>query len=478
MKLTLINHACCKVQTSSLTFLFDPWIEGSAFNNGWDLLIRTPFTFDQIMQGVTHIWFSHEHPDHFSVPFLSQVAKTHADKVTILFQKTRDQRVLQFCTSIGLKFHELEDNIPTRLNDEITATCVAQDFYDSWLLLSDGRTSILNLNDCHTRSESELRKIASIAPSPTLLLSQFSYASWKGGKDNAEFRAQAAAQKLQTLAEQIRWIKPRYTLPFASLIYFSNEENNYLNDFVNTPAKASLVIEEAGSKPLILFPGDAWQTEANSHNNSSALARYQECYENLPNLPLRKAGDSTNLSELKTAFGKYQAKIFEKNSRLLIVLLSRFALFKAFQPVIVDLYDINALLCVSITDGLKHLPAQGAKADVRMHSSSLHFIFKNDFGFDTLCVNGRFESGPGGFAKMTKTFAVGSLNAMGLSLSAKLLFDLRFIVLLVRILNGVMSKLSQSERKVGAQKQTSTTPEPLLAAEEKSSAKELSASRK
>ena len=74
-----------------------------------------------------------------------------------------------------------------------------------------------------------IRRIARFAPQPTLLLSQFSYAAWKGGRNNRAFRA-AAAQKLETLAAQIRTLRPRFTLPFASLIYFSNSENSYLND--------------------------------------------------------------------------------------------------------------------------------------------------------------------------------------------------------------------------------------------------------
>lgn len=451
MKLTLINHACCKVAASSLTFLFDPWVEGSAFNNGWDLLIKTPFSFDEIMEGVTHIWLSHEHPDHFAPTFLAQVGKSaYRDKVTVLFQKTRDHRVMNFCNSVGLKVVELEDRCPTRLNSEVTVTCVVQDFYDSWLHISDGKTSILNLNDCHTRTESDLRKITNIAGPPTLLLSQFSYASWKGGKENAQFRAQAAAQKLETLARQIRWIKPKFTLPFASLVYFSNEENFYLNDHVNTPAKASMVIAESGSKPVVLFPGDSWQTDTPAHDNTSALQRYSERYENLDKLSLRGPGDSTTLPELKTAFSKYQSRIFEKNSKILILLLSRFGIFKAFQPVVLELSDIKVRLSISVTDGIVELPQSGSKPDVKMHSSSLLFLFKNEFGFDTLCVNGRFECGPAGFAKMTKAFAVGSLNAMGLSLSPKLLFDFKFIVLLLRILNGVMSKLQQDERRMSS----------------------------
>src|SRR6185295_3893466 len=126
--------------------------------------------FEVIMEGVNYIWISHEHPDHFSVPFLMRVAKTHKDKVKILFQKTRDRRVVNFCAAQGLQYQELEDRVSTKLNDEVSVICGVTDFYDSWLNISDGKPSLLNLNDCHTRTDADIKKITSFVPVPDLLL--------------------------------------------------------------------------------------------------------------------------------------------------------------------------------------------------------------------------------------------------------------------------------------------------------------------
>jgi len=458
MKLTLINHACLKIEAGSLGILCDPWVEGPAFNFGWDLLVATPMDFDQIMAAVSHVWISHEHPDHFSVPFLIRLAKTHKDKVTILFQKTRDKRVASFCQSQGLRVQELVDRVATKLNDQLTVICGVSDFYDSWLSISDGQNSILNLNDCHTRKDLDLEKIVKYIPQPSVLLTQFSYASWKGGKENAQYRALAAQQKLETVARQIRLLKPRYTIPFASLVYFSNQENSYLNDLVNTPQKTAMVIRESGSEPVLLYPGDSWQIEQKAPDNSSALKRYEELYGQLDKLPLRPAGMTAGLDEIKAAFAGYRQRIFAKNSRWLISLLSRLSFLHAFEPVIVELTDSKDLLSMSVVDGLVVLES-AREADVKMHSSSFMFLLNNDFGFDTLMVNGRFETSTAGFSKMTKSLAIGSLNAMGLSLSLKLLFDFQVILILLRILAGVLSKLNESgaSRKEGTETVSSRT---------------------
>ena len=135
MKLTLINHACCKVETASLGMRFDPWTEGAVFNSGWDLLIPTPLDFDAVVAGVSYVWISHEHPDHFFPRFLSQLAKTRREDVVVLFQTTRDKRVVSFCRSLGLSTRELPDGMPVRLDERVSVTCGTFDFYDSWLLL-------------------------------------------------------------------------------------------------------------------------------------------------------------------------------------------------------------------------------------------------------------------------------------------------------------------------------------------------------
>ncbi len=447
MKLTFINHASCKVQSETIGILMDTWIDGPVFNFGWDLLIRTPFSFDEIMEGVSYVWISHEHPDHFSVPFLVKLAQTYKDKVTILFQKTRDRRVVGFCASQGLKYQELEDRVPTKLNDEITVTCGPTDFYDSWLNISDGKDSILNLNDCHTRTDRDIKeRILPFVPPPTLLLSQFSYASWKGGKENTHYREAAAHQKLETLSRQIRLLKPEFTFPFASMVYFSNIENSYMNDLVNTPEKAAIVIGNTGSSPIVLYPADSWELGA-PYDNSQALEKYKKCYELLDQLPLRSAGDSVQWNELSSAFNEYKARVFKNNSKWLIELVAMIRPLRAFQALTMELYDIDTVLSFSILQGMRRIPATelAEPADMKMHSSSLMFILKNDFGFDTLMVNGRVETTRSGFSKMTKSLAIGSLNAMGLSLSPKLLFDFPVILMLLKILAGVIAKLRQSE---------------------------------
>ena len=49
-------------------------------------------------------------------------------------------------------------------------------------------------------------------------------------------------------------------------------------------------------------------------------------------------------------------------------------------------------------------------------------LHKNEFGFDTLTVNSNFECNQLGFSKIAKLMSLGSLNAMGISISFSFIF--------------------------------------------------------
>ena len=59
------------------------------------------------MKNITHIWFSHEHPDHFSVKDLKYIYNLNKD-IKILFQETLDKRVINFCKNLGFTVIEVK----------------------------------------------------------------------------------------------------------------------------------------------------------------------------------------------------------------------------------------------------------------------------------------------------------------------------------------------------------------------------------
>lgn len=435
-----INHACVKVQLADVCILMDPWIDGPVFNDGWDLLVATTMSVDEIMAGVTHIFLSHEHPDHFSPSFLSRISKRPKPLPKIICQKTRDERVAAFARKKGFEVSELESFVPERLGATTKVTCVRNGFYDSLLLVEGDGLRVLNLNDCHYETDSDIQALAERLGRVDVLLTQFSYAAWKGGKDRRDYRELAAAEKLGTVRRQIAAFQPKAVIPFASFAYFSSTENAYMNDAINRVHKVAEIVRDAGAQPIVVFPGDRWQV-GDAHDNSTPLERYGQAYDALESAPRRPPGPSVAFEVLEEQFGEYCAGLFAENSRWAMVAASYVPRVKAFAPVVIDLWDLGLRVSVSPLYGFDR---SDASPDCAMHSSSLSFIFKNPFGFDTLTVNGRFEAGAQGFAKMTRCLAIGSLNGMGLKLGPSIVLDAWAVTLLLRRLRVVTQRLRQA----------------------------------
>ena len=67
--------------------IMDAWLEGSVFDESWSLLAPSVFT-DRDFEAITHIWFSHEHPEHLFPPNLLRIPAEIRPRIYILFQPT------------------------------------------------------------------------------------------------------------------------------------------------------------------------------------------------------------------------------------------------------------------------------------------------------------------------------------------------------------------------------------------------------
>jgi UDP-MurNAc hydroxylase len=80
-----------------------------------------------------------------------------------------------------------------------------------------------------------------------------------------------------------------------------------------------------------------------------------------------------------------------------------------------------------------------------LKSDSLNFIFNNNFGFDTLTINGCFEEGmQGGFIEASKSLAVENLNNLGYSIGPSIFFNYKLIGLFIQRLLEVSKKIKSN----------------------------------
>ena len=444
MEIRFVNHASFICEHNGIRLICDPWLYGSAFNDGWDLVTESRFAVEDFAS-IQYIWFSHEHPDHFSPRILLDVPKGLRPNITILYKETPDGKVLAFCKKQGFATRELRDGIDVGLGRGLSVRCGRVPLHDSWLLIQSPNCRVLNLNDAVIERPAELRRLRSAIGPLDVLFTQFSYAAWRGNPKDTDIRASDARQKLSIMTRQIRGLEPKFTVPFASFSFFSHEENYFTSDSANKPHDAVAAIETTKSVPVLLFPDDRWEVGA-PHENATAEAKYNEAYAALAARPLRKSA-SVPLKTLAVEATRYIERVQRSNDARMLSLLRRTPLLPLLRPVEIYLWDLDTNVRFSFERGLEAISWRSARYDLRMGSDSLHFLLKNAWGVDTLTVNGRFHADAGGLKQLIGTFGLDALNNAGIRLTPSFLLDSATTTFLLRILARKLWSLRAQSRR-------------------------------
>ncbi len=391
MEIEFVAHASCIIRAGDIALLADPWIEGTAFDNGWSLLASTPKGYE-IFHDATHIWFSHEHPDHFSPPVLKRIPAEVRANLHILVIETVDKKIVGFCRSLGFaKVTELRPSCWYELSSAMSIM-VGPVGDDSWCAAKSGTQVILNVNDCILRTPEALSEIKELVGQPDVLLTQFSYAQWSGNRSDTVTRAGEAARKLREVRLQAEVFQPKWLIPFASFIWFSHEENVYMNDEVNRIDKVdAFVSEQTQARPVILYPGDVW-TVGHEWNSQSAIARYTS---DISGLEVRKphCDAVVPFDRLVAEFDTRMARIQKRTGRVIVIGYAVTGILPEFRAWLTDLGHATSI-SISGCSKSKHSEFE---CDVALSSAALSYFFRFDWGGNTLEVNGRYAKPPKGF---------------------------------------------------------------------------------
>lgn len=413
-KIKFVNHASYILCHDNISLITDPWIEGTAFYDGWSLIEPTKFKYSDF-NDITHIWFSHEHPDHFSPSNLKSIPSETRKNITILFQKTKDKKVINFCRRLGFKnCLELTHNW-FELTPDFKILNLPHSDGDSWLCAKMGEYTILNVNDCVLEDDKQVAAIKSKinAKKIDVLFTQFSYANWAGNKDDIETRKKFAAKKIHDIERQVSVLQPLYTIPFASFVWFCHQENFYMNDGVNRiDFVYKHILEKLNTRPIVLFPAEEWDINDN-HDSKASVSKWMDSYDlNIVEKRTIKPSfiEEKNLIESGNAFIRNLKK---SNTLWMHIFL---------KPTNIFVEDYNHAYKLSLA-GFEKTQLTNVSCDISMSSDSLHYCFKFLWGGATTRINGRYQVPKGGrFYNWKMYFQTSELNNHGEK------FDLKFIM--------------------------------------------------
>jgi UDP-MurNAc hydroxylase len=397
-----INHSSFCLKKNNTTLVVDPWIEGTVFNNSWDLLTKTPKESLETVKNADYIWFSHEHPDHFNPPNI----KKFAHNKNFIFQKTKDKRVINFLMKYSNNVKELSYNDTLFLDDDFSIRVIPFQDLDSFCIIKIGDKTILNLNDCDIKNDIEINQIKKFSGSIDILLAQFSYAIGKSNKDQSKIRELLSNNILENLSHTISILKPKYFIPFASFCYFSKFDNFYLNDSINKVDTTINFLKKNNPDVnfLCFYPGDKWNFKS-PVNNTIAFSKYHKDYNSIS--PNKLSTDNVNYDKLKDVAEKFIKKTKKKNN-----LFFYYNLFNnKYYSIYFKLTDIKIYLHFDFKNGLTKINnIDSFKQYCELSSDSLYQLFSSGYGYDALMIGGRYEANHLGNKCLNKIFKFQTKN--------------------------------------------------------------------
>ena len=191
----------------------------------------------------------------------------------------------------------------------------------------------------------------------------------------------AARKKLTQIRAQLGGLRPRYTIPFASYVWFSHEDNYYMNDHINTIGRVYEYLRKyTQTVPIVLYPGETWEIST-KHNSERSVARYEADYKRIAEGPLARAVtvEETTLVE---AAKKLRQRVLSRISWYHFILQ---------RPLRIYVTDYARAYGFSFLRGLYWTGQPWNDNDVAMSSDALLYCLQFDWGFNTIHVSGKFH---------------------------------------------------------------------------------------
>jgi UDP-MurNAc hydroxylase len=446
-KISFLNHASFAFYDEGFSIISDPWYWGSAFDDGWKLLYENPKKeIVNTLNGLTHIYISHEHPDHFSISFFKKFKETIINnKIQIIFQQTIDKRVINYLTSNNFEVAELSHGKWYQASQNSRFLLYKNGFIDSSLIIESNDHLFINLNDCDFNIL-QLFNLNRLLPKnkKKIICNQFSYAAYRADK---EWLKRAASFKLNSLVRSFKALDGDFLLPFASYAYFCHEQNLQLNSSYNNPKSVSKYLSKNKISHAFISPSSNMIEIHNLLNDNFAASLNQKGLTFWTNkLELKKeviSCSTSNPKEIEQKFIDFFLYKIKKNNNIFLMKLINYLSFgKVFGTVKIKLIDTNDFYEISFNKFHKLTDFDGP-CDIELTSQSLLNIITQPFGIDTLSVNGRLnELNQNGFRKFIFSIGFQSLNSSGHGIKLCDIFSLKILHKIVSIPFRIIKKNS------------------------------------
>lgn len=381
MKISFVGHASVLVHAGPVHLLMDPWLRGEAFNESWTLHPQ-PVLSEEQFAGVTHIWISHEHPDHLSLPTLKEIPEVLRARISVLFQDYYSDEIAKILAS--LRFKEVIELPRARffpLAPGVQVYCRQVGHLDSSLAVRAEGKLVLNINDCEL-PVATMRSMRRDVGAVDVLLDQFSIAGWSGNADDIQRKEESRQRVMRKFVRDMETLEPRYVIPFASFVRFSHQENAHMNLQLNSIDDVAERVDP--SRLVVMYPGDVWDLSGPFAGTPRAVAAYREDFRRIKDFPVR----THEVVAIEKILATVDKRLQDMRRRYHDVLL------RWIPPVTFYLEDLGRALQVDVRRGAREIALGRSDCMVCLSSQAMWYTFGYRWGLPTLGVSGRMTLNP------------------------------------------------------------------------------------
>jgi L-ascorbate metabolism protein UlaG (beta-lactamase superfamily) len=262
MRLTYLAHASLLIEVGGVRLVTDPWLDGPSYLSAW-WHFPEPACSGAALAGIDYVYLTHEHVDHFHEPTLRALDP----KTPILIGRFLSPRFRDKLAALGFSdVRELPHGREVALSDQLKVASFQYRADDTALVITDGTTTLLDMNDCLLRAGS-LAELLRRYPRIDLLCASFANAEaypivydFEDAADRIDWDDRS---RFDGFLERVRQIAPAAFVPFASMFCFLSDELFPLNARIVSPAPllSRAQAGEVASRGLPMNPGDRWTPE-------------------------------------------------------------------------------------------------------------------------------------------------------------------------------------------------------------------------
>jgi len=263
MRITVVGHSCLRVETGAGTILVDPWLFGSCYWRSWWHFPPTAEPDADLLRP-DFVALTHHHFDHFHYPSMRRIDRSAEVLVPRFGVDVMPGEVA------GLGFRRVRE-IPhgkiLELGNGVVVASFQYGFDDSAFVIADGEDVVIDLNDAKTRGRA-LEQIAHRFPRPTIVCKSYSFAQsypvLYSAADPADLAFVSRETYLDDFFDVMSVLRPRYAIPFGSMVAFLHPEGRAANARLVTPSEVVEGVQQRGGVPgmevITMAPGDSWSS--------------------------------------------------------------------------------------------------------------------------------------------------------------------------------------------------------------------------